>query len=274
MDRRWRLIDSGYGDAYSNMALDEALLLAGSKTGSPPVLRFYGFRPAAVSIGYAQDLTDGVKVSVCRQRGVPIVRRPTGGRAVFHDKELTYSLIAPKDYFPRPGILGSYRAIAGGLIQGLRNLGIKADLANPRTKQVRGRNRSAACFLASSWYEIVVGGKKLIGSAQRRVGSHLLQQGSILLAVDYETIADLFPDGGRPRSELVHQARARITSLEELLGRPVNIEEIKQGIKQGMMQALNIEFVEGNPTDHEQSLAHRLYKQKYGTNGWNLEVEP
>jgi lipoate-protein ligase A len=187
---------------------------------------------------------------------------------VLHEQELTYSVIAPKDSFPEPGLLPSYRVIAKALIQGLIDLGIKGDLATPRS---RGQNSSGACFLASSWYEVTVEGRKLIGSAQRRVKTHILQQGSILLAVDHEAMVDLFPSAGISKPELIERSRAKITSLGELIDRPLRAEQLKQSIKRGFRQVLGIEFVRGEPTVYEQNLAQRLNEQKYSTHTWNFK---
>ncbi len=268
MSQQWRFIDSGYGNAYSNMALDEALLQAGIEGHGPPTLRFYGWKPAAVSIGYAQEVAAAVNLTACRERGLTLVRRLTGGRGVLHQAELTYALIAPQEFFPEAGVLATYRIIAEGLVQGLRNLGIAGCLATPRT---RGQHRTAACFMASSWYEITVAGKKLIGSAQRRLKGYILQHGSILQATHHEAILDLFPaPDGSSKTQLREQIRAKITSLGELLGRELQLEYLKQQFKAGFAQALAVEFVEDEPADYEQRLARRLYKQKYNTPGWNL----
>jgi lipoate-protein ligase A len=270
--RKWRLIDSGYCDAYSNMALDEALLLAGIEEHSPPCLRLYGWKPAAVSIGYAQDITRGVNFPACQRRGLMLVRRPTGGRGVFHQQELTYSVTAPESFFPNTGLIATYREISRALIAGLYNLGIRSDPAIPKNGQsIEARNKSSACFMSSSWYEITVKGKKLIGSAQRRLKSHILQQGSILLAVDHMTITDLFANGDTQVAERVQQARQRITSLAELLEPPVKIEQLKQAVLQGFRQGLDIEFIKSDLSAYERTLAHRLYTHKYSTSIWNFE---
>ncbi len=275
LKQQWRLIDSGNGDAYNNMALDGALLQAGIEGHAPPTLRFYGWEPPAVSIGYAQDVATGVNLAACNKRGLALVRRPTGGRGVLHDNELTYAIIVPQDCYPKLGVLATYRIIANGLLEGLSNLGIEASLATPTTPRAnerdRGQDRSRACFMAPSRYEITVGGRKLIGSAQRRLKSHILQHGSILLGVDYTAIADLFPasNGSGTKVELVEQARGKITSLEELLGQGLSLERLKREFIAGFMQALAIEFINGEPTVYEQQLAARLCKQKYSARGWN-----
>lgn len=271
--QQWRLIDSGCGDAYSNMALDEALLLAGIENQAPPTLRFYGWKSAAVSIGYAQDAAKAVNLSACNERGLALVRRPTGGRGVLHHRELTYAIIAPQDYYPEQGVLATYRSIARGLLEGLSNLGIDASLAMPRANKRSQEDKSRACFMAPSWYEITVGGRKLIGSAQKRLRGHILQHGSILLGVDYKAMAELFPAsyGNAPRVKYIEQIKNRITSLEELLCREPDLEQLKQKFTEGFSRAQAVEFISSDPADYEQRLAAQLYKQKYSTKVWNFE---
>ncbi len=275
MPRQWRFIDSGYGDAYSNMAMDEALLLSAIEGHGRPTLRFYGWHPAAVSIGYAQDVNGAVNLAACKKRGLPLIRRPTGGRGVLHQKELTYALVAPQDFFPDGGVLPTYRIIAEGLVQGLRRLGVAGCLTTPRTRTspgTRGQNGAAACFLASSWYEITVEGRKLIGSAQRRLKGYILQHGSILRAADYEAILELFPAPNAGSSiKLKERIRNKITSLGELLDRELPLEYLKQQLREGFAQALAVEFVADEPTAYERQLARRLYEQKYSTPLWNFK---
>src|SRR5579875_2954295 len=151
------------------MAVDEAVATAVGAGESPPTLRLYAWRPAAVSIGYFQRLASELDLAACRELGLDWVRRPTGGRAVLHAAELTYAVAAVE-----PGaVLDVYARWSRGLIAGVRRLGAAAEWIAPR------RGRSAACFDAGSAYEVAVGGRKLIGSAQVRRWGAVLQHGSL-----------------------------------------------------------------------------------------------
>ncbi|MBN1524843.1 MAG: lipoate--protein ligase family protein [Spirochaetales bacterium] len=160
----------------ANMEKDEWLLAQGA-----PALRFYSWEPSCVSVGYFQNIERDIDTEFCRQNNIDIVRRPTGGRAVLHDRELTYSVVLPEKYLPA-GVIASYKFIAGMFVNALKSFGITAEVKGP---EGRG-GRSGVCFAEPSAYEISVDGKKLIGSAQVRRNGTVLQHGSILLDVDYE----------------------------------------------------------------------------------------
>ena len=145
-----RLIDTGYNNAFMNMAIDEALISSPS-----PVLRFYGWKPAGLSLGYFQDISQ-INTQFAKDNGIDVVRRLTGGNAVLHEHELTYSFIIDESLMPK-SVLESYKAISRGLLLGLRKLGIKAAM----NEEVVPGKKSAVCFNDPSWYEIVVDGKKI-----------------------------------------------------------------------------------------------------------------
>ena len=231
----WRLLNTGHADGATNMAVDEAILLAVAQGKAPPTLRFYGWQPPCLSIGYNQSAGE-VDVERCRERGVDFVRRPTGGRAVLHADELTYSVVAPQDE-PRVagGVIESYRRLSQGLIAGLRALGVGAVQAEEWTpqlaavgarassgvRQIGDGEKPAACFHVPSAYEIAVGGRKLVGSAQVRRRGCVLQHGALPLVGDVARILDFLRVPGGRREEL----RERVTSLELALGRVVPSDE-------------------------------------------------
>ncbi len=270
--QQWRLLDSGPADAYTNMALDEALLLAqGDSDAEIPTLRFYGWRPRAISLGYAQKATGVVDQKACQQAGIDIVRRTTGGRAVYHNSELTYSLTVKADNkLFSSSIRESYAAISQGLLAGLTILGIKARLTGFREakRKTAGAQRSGACFLAPSWYEIMADGKKLIGSAQRRIKRVILQQGSIPLQME-----DSFFDYWQlPEAEKLHlktQWRQKTTALQDLTG-PLSLDRIKQAFIEGFEQALPVKLAVGNLNAQEERLVKSL-RLKYSSHEWNLK---
>ncbi|HLS90187.1 MAG TPA: lipoate--protein ligase family protein [Limnochordia bacterium] len=286
--KTWRLIHSGHLSGPANMAIDEAIL-RGVAQGGQPTLRFYGWEPPAISVGVFQDLENEIDLVMCKSLGIDVVRRPTGGRAVLHDVEVTYSLILPEESGIIPkGITESYRAVSEGIVRGLASLGLDAKMVSlrrkgdkaPSTQAPRsGRyvitveapdqgSASAACFDSPSWYEVTVGGKKIVGSAQMRRMGVLLQHGSIPLELDAEKFFAClkFPSReSRKRAKAAFLARA--TSVREELGRDVSFIEVSEAIAQGLKEALGITFVEGELTPFELETAERLFA-KYAHLDW------
>jgi len=238
MNHSWRFIDSGSNPGIYNMSVDEELLARAQAGEKIPVLRFYGWQPPAVSIGRFQKIEDAVNAAECKRLGFDIVRRITGGRAVLHRTEFTYSIIARTDnlIFPQ-SVLGTYKVIATGLLAGLRKLGINAEMVSrtDHTSHLFKKNSKApACFSSPSWYEIVVGHKKIIGSAQRRLSGAFLQHGSVLIGYDPALEAKVIPGGS---------AEGCVTCIQQELNRIVSIDEVKQAFLSGFSQALDIELI-------------------------------
>jgi lipoate-protein ligase A len=237
MNSIWRFIDSGPNLGVYNMAVDEELLARAQAGERVPVLRFYTWEPAAVSIGRFQKLDEAVNASACKQRGIDIVRRITGGRAVLHCRELTYSIVARADdsFFPA-NVLGTYKLLAAGLLHGLKNLGIPAEMVSRSGRHaalVKKDAKDPACFSSPSWYEILAHDRKIIGSAQRRLSGAFLQHGSILMDYDAALEAAVIPGGG---------SNDVVTSLRRELGRDVPLEKVKDAFMKGFSEALAIEF--------------------------------
>jgi lipoate-protein ligase A len=234
----WRLLDTGAHIGAYNMAVDEELLARAQAGERVPVLRFYAWDPAAVSVGRFQKIEEAVNAGACKQRGIDIVRRITGGRAVLHHRELTYSIIARTDdpVFPTT-VLGTYKLIAAGLLQGLKNLGISAEMvsrSNRHAALVKKDAKDPACFSSPSWYEILVHGRKIIGSAQRRLSGAFLQHGSILMDYDAALEAEIIPGGC---------SGGVVTSIRHELGGDVPLEEVKKAFMKGFSEALVIDFI-------------------------------
>ncbi len=268
---QWRLLLSGKLSAHDNMAIDEAVATAVRKGVSPPTLRFYGWSVPSLTIGYFQDSRRDLLLDACRRDGVPIVRRITGGRAVFHDGDLTYSVAARADdpHFPND-VKGTFRQIAMGLLAGLRRAGIEASLYSPIETEERGRSIAAAdCFLSPSWYEITAGGGKLVGSAQRRWPRGFLQQGS--LRIQPSTLIPYFKPREERRSRLPEDRMARVTSVEEILHRKVSIQDLVEDLAAGFATTLGVTFSRTGLTPEEDEWASSLAEHKYGTEEWNLE---
>ncbi len=241
---RWRLIGYSERDAALNMAIDEAISESVS-AGGPPTVRFYGWSPPAVSIGYFQSLEKEVNTARCREEGVSVVRRRTGGGAVFHDSEITYSVTAPEAMFPKD-ILASYREICGWIISSLSLLGIEATF-----KPIN---------------DIVAGGKKISGNAQTRRGGTLLQHGTILHSVDLERMFSLLRvSDEKIRDKMVAAARDRVTSVSSLSG--ASRDALYRALVRGFMEGK--EFHEGELSAEESERAESLAGSRYRSREWN-----
>jgi lipoyl(octanoyl) transferase len=266
----WRFIDSGAGDAPLNMALDEALMRSVAERLSPPVLRVYRWSSPAVSLGYGQRAERELDLGRCREAGVQVVRRITGGRAVYHSDELTYSFSGPEDTeFLGRTVAGTYRLISQAIICALRRLGLHPESAPAHPGEGRASRPGAAnpCFSSASRFEITLGGRKLVGSAQRRAGGAFLQQGSLLLRNRQSSLLDLIQAGASPdlceRLETV--LSGQVTGLEEASGRRIGYGEAAEALRLGFEEAFGCSLAPGAPTESETALAERLARERYST---------
>jgi len=262
----WRLILDGEADGATNMAVDEAILSLVVKGASPPTLRFYAWSPPCLSLGRSQPLAD-VDRAACRAAGVDLVRRPTGGRAILHTDELTYSVaLLQSDPRAEGGVLESYRRLSEGLLVGLRTLGVDADQA---TGHRGGAPRQApVCFEVPSAYEIVVAGRKLVGSAQWRGRRGVLQHGSLPLRGDLGRIVDYLAFGDAEREQQRRAVRERATTLEEALGQVAPFEQVARALAEGFGRALRVTLVPGELSEQERTLAARLRRERYTASRW------
>lgn len=252
---KFRLIDSGCNTPSMNMAIDEALL-----TSKLPVLRFYAWKPAGLSIGYFQSVKD-FNFENLKKHNIALVRRLTGGNAVLHDKELTYSFIIDKKEIPE-SVIESYKIISKGLLQGLNNMGLKAVM----NEDIKKGQKSAVCFNDPSWYEILVNKKKIIGSAQKRINDKLLQHGAILIDIDVEKYCSLF---NNCKGGLIKKVKNRMTSINNEIKCKGSHDNVKEAMKKGFEKELGIEFVEDKLKRGELCLAKKLERNKYSTDKWN-----
>lgn len=277
---KWRFIQSGACDPAVNMAVDEAILMAHSEGKAPPTVRFYGWNPATLSIGYFQKARQDINFDLLESKGLGFVRRPTGGRAVLHDRELTYSIIVQEQY---PGIpttvTEAYRVLSEGLLLGFRTLGLEAEmvnLASEEEKQKYAEVGSAACFDSPSWYELVVEGRKIAGSAQVRQRGVVLQHGSILLDMDVDLLFSLlkFPSM-RHRQRMQQSFVQKAVAVNDLLSaagmEAIQLEAAAKAFKEGFEQGLQVNFEEGALSSYEEELAKDLVKHKYGNDSWNFK---
>jgi lipoate-protein ligase A len=270
----WRVINSGISRSYLNMAVDEAILEAHAAGEVPPTIRFYGWKPAAVSLGYFQQAAREIDLGKCRSLTIDVVRRLTGGRAVLHAAELTYSVVVREDHPLVPEtITASYCYFSQGLLAGLRRLGVDAGLTVPGAAygQTKRRHTCAACFDASSSYEIAVDGRKLVGSAQVRKNGVILQHGSVLLDFDPCLLASLLSlPSAESRERVAAMLSQRAVALNEIMGREVTWQEVYESMTAAMGPALGVDMQLGHLSEKEQEVAGKLADQKYSRGCWNL----
>lgn len=248
----WRLIlDAEYSGAW-NMARDEALLLSQDES-TPPVLRFYHWNPPCVSLGRLQKHFD---FSGAQKLGFDVARRPTGGRAVLHQHEITYCAVIHEKQLPRESrsVLGAYEWLSAGFIEGLKTLGVRANLSDAHA---RSTPVAANCFNAAAQCDFLVDGKKLIGAAQCRKNDVILQHGAILLELDEAAWEKSI--GG------VMSEAATLRGLGVLASR----EAIIAALVSGMERAWNISFEASSLNKEEQQVASRLHAHKYSAPDWN-----
>lgn len=261
----WRLILDDARDGAWNMAVDEAIVTAVGQGDRPPTLRLYRWEPPCLSLGRGQP-HDDVDVAACAKAGYTCVRRPTGGRAILHKDELTYSISLPLgDPRAAGGIVESYMRLSEGLACGLRNLGIAVERAEPHGVAA---GATPACFETLAGYEITVGGRKLLGSAQFRTRAALLQHGSLPLYGDLGAIVDVLAMPESQRTALRQRLRAGAITLEEALGRRVHFDEAAQALCGGLSQALNVRLEQGTLSPQESDLAQHLHREKYADIRW------
>jgi lipoate-protein ligase A len=239
----WQFLDTGYHTGEYNMEFDRLLARQLNEGAIAPTLRFYGWQPYAISIGYHQDIND-FDLQKLQQRGCDIVRRPTGGKAIFHAHEVTYSVVTTlQNHTPRE----VYRFINECLLEGLRFFGIDATLSDSESdlRTLYKDASSLPCFSSTAKSEIQVHGKKLVGSAQRKIGTILLQHGSLLLGSDHKKITEfLAPHAHNTKGTLDSDLEARTIEIETIVRHPVSYEEIVYHLRRGFEVQGNIMFTE------------------------------
>jgi lipoate-protein ligase A len=274
----WRFLDTGTADGSFNMAVDEALVEECRTGRSRPVLRVYRWEPWTLSLGRMEDASRRLDLAACRRDGIPVVRRPTGGRTVFHADELTYSVIArPSDLPVDATVRALYRFVSGALVEALRSLGVPAEVWPPEDGGPRSRLhprecgsgagalRGHPCFASVSQYEICAEGKKLVGSAQRTWSDVMLQHGSILLGPAHCRIENYQKEVASPG------ALAKCTtSVSQILGRPADADGLSRALLAAARRVWNAGVEEGCLSEAELESARMRVDAKYGTDDWNL----
>jgi lipoate-protein ligase A len=255
-----RTITHEANDAFFNMAVDEAISEAVRQEISPPTLRLYRWSRPSLSIGHFQKISE-VNIDYCDKMNYPVVRRLTGGRAILHDAELTYSFSARTGSPPfSTSLHENYTVISNAILLGLKTCGIKADISFERKKNSGFRN--PACFKSVSYGEIKINGKKVIGSAQKRYSNGFMQHGSILLNFDAEKLCNVLGHGDK-------NAFKDIASISDYTEN-ISFDDLCLSIKKGFEDSMGIKLVSDNPTKFELSLAKELEKNKYSTWDWNF----
>lgn len=252
MSHPFRLLQTGYAGAAFNMGLDMAILDSVSSGESLPTLRFYGWKPPAISLGYFQSVEEEINLEACRERGVDVVRRITGGGAVFHDTEVTYSIGIPEGHpLASPSIPESYKILCQGIIDGLALLDIDAEFAPIN--------------------DILVGGKKISGNAQTRRNHCIFQHGTILLAVDAATMFSLLKvPKEKSRGKMIEDIMARVTSVSAIAGDSPGFESVSGAIRDGFSSALDLAYVEDQPRQKELESAASYASSKFSDNAWTF----
>ncbi|WP_212931357.1 lipoate--protein ligase family protein [Brevibacillus halotolerans] len=272
---KWRYVVTPPMSPEMNMAIDEAILTLHSQGKVPPTVRFYTWNPATLSIGYFQKMEKEINIDEVKRLGLGLVRRPTGGRAVLHDAELTYSVIVSEDHPQMPkSVTEAYKVISMGLLHGFQKLGLKAEMVSLATEEEKAKYNSpgsSACFDSPSWYELVVEGKKVAGSAQTRQKGVILQHGSILLDMDVDLLFSLltFPSE-RVKERMMNSFKQKAVTINEVSSKPISLEEAIEAFYQGFAEGLGIELVPMDLTAEEQQLAKELAENRYSTDEWNF----
>ena len=267
----WRLLLTPPARGAWNMAVDESILEHIGDGESLPTLRLYAWEPACLSLGHAQPVSD-VDGDRLKARGWEVVRRPTGGRAILHTDELTYSVIAPSDEPTVSGtVLESYNRLAQALLLAVKHMDLSVEMKEGKADGNSTPN--PICFEVPSTYEITVDGKKLIGSAQARKKEGVLQHGSLPLTGDLTRICQVlvFQDEAA-RQDASKRLLTRAVTVESALGRVVNWEIAAQSFIRAFQEQLGLNLERGELSESESKRADELVKEKYDHPSWTERV--
>ncbi|HLP15196.1 MAG TPA: lipoate--protein ligase family protein [Bacteroidota bacterium] len=253
----WRFTNTGFNSGAFNMEFDERMARSVQSGAEPPTVRVYGWKPHAISLGHHQAITD-IDEKACRDRGIDIVRRATGGRAILHAHELTYSIAM---HAAGRTISDVYASISEALACGLRTLGARVEFAavQPEFSVLYKQPSAIPCFASSARHEIQFEGKKLVGSAQRRYASQdfpetVMQHGSILLGEEHQQLIDLLALRDESLRERMRKGMIeKTTTLESILGRRVGFDEAACALKTGFEQCWGIHFIDAQQSSFAMS---------------------
>lgn len=266
MTNTWRLIDSDVGSAAYNMAADEAIAIFIKKGYMPATLRFYKWDSLSVSIGRFQKISD-INTVYCNEKNIPIVRRPTGGRAILHGSDLTYSFSVQTNYEPfSKGLFENYKTISLTLCHAMSKLGLLAELTsqkrNNHFKVKSDFAKSPVCFDSASYAEITINNKKVIGSAQRRWENAFLQQGCIPISIQRNEITEIF------RLKTGEQINKTLVGLKEFFPE-ISFDLVENAIISSFEEDYGIKLIRSSISYDEINLARELESGKYLLKQWN-----
>ena len=264
----WRLLLTPEAPGAWNMAVDEAILEAATHREVLPTLRLYAWNPPCLSLGYAQPISD-VDESRLEKFDWDLVRRPTGGRAILHTDELTYSVCGPEDEPVLAGdILSSYKRLSSAILAAIEQIGISVQ-ALPQKKNANSKSPEPVCFEVPSNYEITADGKKLVGSAQARRQGGVLQHGTLPLYGDLTRIVQVlsFPSQ-TSREQAAERLLSRAATLNTAMGEIVSWKQAADSFIQAFQNTLDLELAPGQLTEAERTRAEQLVDKKYGNPAW------
>jgi lipoyl(octanoyl) transferase len=273
MSKNWRLILSPPLSGTQNMALDESLLISAAQKNKPPTLRLYSWEVPTLSLGYAQSIKD-VNLNSLEKLGWELVRRPTGGRAILHTDELTYSVTASIDDPIMAGtLLESYQRISNALLLSLSILGINANADSIYPTHMTSFGEEPICFEVPSNYEITVAGKKLIGSAQARKNNGVLQHGSLPLDGDLARITRVLNYENEDKINKSQSALlAHAGTIASLTGLQISFDRAQKAFIEGFSKSLDISLTNSEPSKDELEIANELEKTKYDSPVWTRRL--
>jgi lipoyl(octanoyl) transferase len=268
---QWRLIIDRPASGSWNMAVDDALLEAAQGEGYIPTLRLYSWNPPCLSLGHAQHIRE-VDQEALIKMGWDLVRRPTGGRAILHIDELTYSITGNAEQpILKGGILESYQKISQAFIQMLRKYSL-----DPRSREEAQQTKNQVepvCFEIPSNYEITVAGKKIIGSAQARRKNAILQHGAIPLTGDISRIIKVLTYTDEDsRTEAAQRVLLRATTIADQTGKSVSWHQSAMDLVRAFKETHNLDFKDGELTAEERISAKKIEQEKYGNKLWNERI--
>ena len=256
---RWRFIDSGPASAQWNMAVDEALLHS-FKEGDLPILRLYRWEEPSLSFGrfsHTKEVIDWEKLHV---RDIPYVRRITGGGILVHGGDISYTLILPRSFIQKKGIKQSYRYLCAFLIRLYQNLGLDAGFAEDLQLD---KTQSAVCLAGTEAYDIIIGGRKIGGNAQRHTRDAMLQHGTVPLKIDSERFKGLFLEA------------SGLSQAATLEGLHIDTTEaaLTEEILKVFYEIYGTKALKEPLSAKEQALAQKLFDEKYNREAWNVHAE-
>jgi lipoate-protein ligase A len=258
---KWDLIiDREPGDGSWNMAVDEFLFMSLDTKTSQTVLRFYGWIRPTVSIGYSQEAGDSVDMAFCKANGIDIVRRITGGKLVLHHEEVTYSLVSTDNTTFPPTVGDSYRQVSEAFMAGLRKMGLNPNLAEvPPEEYVRNHQ---LCFSYPARNEVEVSGKKIIGSAQKRVGSKFMQHGLIPLKENEKLLSSVALSKEKEKIQMI--------SLAQALGKDVGFDWTVSVLRAGISEYFDVHLEARTLTQREKKMIRQIQKDRYANRNWTF----